>query len=63
VSTFESEDALLKAVSGLNSAAGFIQGRISRSMRLRLTPKLTFHADQGIREGFEITGKIRDLGT
>lgn len=49
------------AAAGLSSAAGFIQAQIARRVRLRLTPKLHFIADHGIREGFEMTERIKGL--
>ncbi|MEW6548391.1 MAG: 30S ribosome-binding factor RbfA [Spirochaetota bacterium] len=49
------------AAQGLNSAAGFIQSQIGRRVRLRLTPQLRFLEDKGIREGFEMTEKIKDI--
>ena len=61
VSTFKSEANLKKGVEGLQSAAGFIQSRLSREMRIRQTPRLRFHEDPGIREGFEMIKKIEGL--
>jgi ribosome-binding factor A len=53
--------ALDRAVDGLNNAAGFMQSRISKRIRSRLTPKLRFVADIGIREGFEMGERIKGL--
>ncbi len=61
VSTFKGSDALKEAVNGLNAAAGFIQSAIAKRLHIRLTPKLVFMADEGIREGFELGEKIKDL--
>lgn len=61
VSTFEGPEALEKCVRGLNSAAPFLQGLVARKMHLRLCPKLNFIADNGIREGFELTQKMKEL--
>lgn len=63
VSTFQDGDALDKGVAGLNHAAGFIQAGVSRRLHIRLTPKLVFLADHGIKEGFEMGEKIKDLFT
>jgi ribosome-binding factor A len=52
---------LTTAVRGLQSAAGFIQAQIARRMKTRLTPKLTFIGDRGIKEGFELTEKMKDI--
>lgn len=58
----EAADAAVDAAAqGLSSAAGFIQSQIARRVRLRLTPKLHFIADHGIREGFEMTERIKGL--
>ena len=61
VSTFKDEKALEDAVKGLNNAAGFIQSVIGKKLRIRLTPKLSFYADMGIKEGFELNEKIKGL--
>jgi ribosome-binding factor A len=61
ISTFKPEANLAKAVLGLQSAAGFIQSRLAREMRIRQTPRLRFHEDLSIREGFEMVRKIEDL--
>jgi ribosome-binding factor A len=52
---------IAEAVDGLKHAAGFIQAQISRRGKLRLTPKLTFVADYGIKEGFELNERIKGL--
>ncbi|TXT44172.1 MAG: ribosome-binding factor A [Spirochaetes bacterium] len=57
----EEEGAAALAAQGLNSAAGFIQSQIGRRVRLRLTPVLRFLEDRGIREGFEMTEKIKEI--
>ena len=61
ISTFKPETNLAKGVLGLQNAAGFIQSRLAREMRLRVTPRLRFHEDLSIREGFEMIKKIEDL--
>lgn len=57
----ESDRLLDAAVFGLQSAAGFIQAQIAKRIRVRLTPKLHFVADRGIREGFEMNERLRNL--
>jgi len=57
----EQETALDEAVAGLSHAAGFIQALIAKRVRLRLTPVLTFMPDRGVKEGLEITEKLKDL--
>lgn len=61
VSTFKPDTSLAKGVLGLNSAAGFIQSQLSQEMRLRQTPRLRFHEDLSVREGFEMVKKLEDL--
>jgi ribosome-binding factor A len=63
VSTFKSEENLARGVEGLRSAAGFIQAQLASLMRIRQTPKLRFHEDMSIKEGFEIIKKIEDLNS
>jgi ribosome-binding factor A len=63
VSTFKSEGKLAKGVEGLQSAAGFIQAHLASLMRIRQTPKLRFHEDTSLKEGFEIIQKIEDLNS
>jgi len=61
VSTFKPDANLERGVIGLQSAAGFIQSKLASEMRIRQTPRLRFHVDQSIREGFEMIKKIEDL--
>jgi ribosome-binding factor A len=61
VSTFRSETNLGRSVAGLQSAAGFIQARLAREIRIRQTPKLRFHADMGLKEEFELIKKIDEI--
>jgi ribosome-binding factor A len=61
VSTFKPEANLARGVEGLQNAAGFIQSRLASEMRIRVTPRLRFHEDLSISEGFEILKKIEDL--
>jgi ribosome-binding factor A len=61
VSSFKSEEGLLRGVDGLQSAAGFIQAKLSSLLRVRQTPRLRFHADNGPREGFALNKKIDDI--
>jgi len=45
----------------LQSAAGFIQAQLNLAMHIRQTPKLRFHEDHSLKEGFDIVKKIEDL--
>ena len=61
ISTFKTETNLAQGVVGLQSAAGFIQSQLAKEMRIRQTPRLRFHEDPSIREGFEMIKKIEEL--
>jgi ribosome-binding factor A len=52
-----------RGTAGLQSAAGFIQGELARAMRIRKMPRLRFHEDPGIREGFDLVKKIEALNS
>ena len=60
VSSFMSHKETLKGVQGLESAAGFIQTKLSKKLRLRQFPKLTFIMDSSIEEGFEMVRKLKE---
>jgi ribosome-binding factor A len=60
VSSYKSA-GLATGIAGLQSAAGFIQSQLAKMMHIRQTPRLRFHQDQGIREGFELVQKIEGL--
>jgi len=63
ISTFNSDAKLERGVEGLQSAAGFIQFNLGNEIRLRQTPRLRFHADFSIRQGFEMVQKIEELAS
>lgn len=63
VSSFQNEKKLQGSVEALNHAAGFIQRRLAKRLRLRTTPHLTFVADTSIAQGFEMTHKIEELNS
>jgi len=63
ISTFRPETNLARGVLGLQSAAGFIQSQLAKEMRIRQTPRLRFHEDLSIREGFEMVKKIEGLNS
>ena len=60
VSSFMSHKETLKCVKGLESAAGFIQTKLSKKLRLRQFPKLTFIMDSSIEEGFAMVQKLTE---
>ncbi|MDR2808447.1 MAG: 30S ribosome-binding factor RbfA [Spirochaetaceae bacterium] len=61
VSTFRPEGNLVRGVAGLQSATGFIQANLGATMHTRQTPRLRFHEDTGIKEGFELVQKLEAL--
>jgi ribosome-binding factor A len=50
-----------KAAEGLASAAGFIQSQLGETMRIRKIPRLRFHADTSITDGFNLIKKIEEV--
>jgi len=50
-----------RGVEGLQSAAGFIQSQLGSTMHIRKIPKLRFHTDTSISEGFDLIKKIEEL--
>ncbi|MCL2184977.1 MAG: 30S ribosome-binding factor RbfA [Treponema sp.] len=50
-----------KEVEGLQSAAGFIQSQLGQTMHIRKIPKLRFHGDTSIGDGFDLIKKIESL--
>lgn len=61
ISSCKPDANLSRGVEGLQSAAGFIQSRLAEEIRLRQTPRLRFHEDLSLREGFDMVRKIGDL--
>ncbi|PWM38379.1 MAG: 30S ribosome-binding factor RbfA [Clostridiales bacterium] len=54
-----SEEDMLR---GLKSSGSYIRGALSRGLRLRYTPELSFHADPSIKYGLHINEKLHELG-
>ena len=48
-------------VKGLKAATGFIRRELARSLNLRITPELTFHADTSIVYGAHIASILNGL--
>ena len=49
------------SLEGANSAAGYIQHLVGKSIRIRNTPRIRFHLDSSIEEGVRMVGLIEDL--
>ena len=45
----------------LERATGFLQHEIAEALKLRFTPKLTFHLDESLEEGMRIEGILKEL--
>jgi ribosome-binding factor A len=43
------------ALAGLQSAHGFLQGKIASELRMKRTPTLTFHYDESVARGVRIS--------
>ncbi len=63
VSSFLAQGTTKKGVTGLQSAAGFIQSVLGKKLRLRQFPHLSFIFDDSIRAGFEMVHKLDNLVT
>lgn len=61
VSSFLPDGEIEKGVIGLNSAAGFIQTFISKKMRIRKFPKMTFIKDESMKGGFNMVNRLTRL--
>ncbi|MDR2632295.1 MAG: 30S ribosome-binding factor RbfA [Treponema sp.] len=61
VSHCKPQGNLGKGVAGLQSAAGFIQSQLAGQMHIRQTPRLRFHEDSSIQEGFGLIQKLEAL--
>ena len=61
VSYYGDEAVLAATVAALNHAAGYVQARIGRHLRMRHTPRLRFIADTSIGDGFRITQQLKDI--
>ncbi len=61
VSGYLSEKKLEKGVEGLNNAAGFLQSKLARRVRLKSTPRLRFFVDHSVERAFEVTQTIDSL--
>jgi ribosome-binding factor A len=55
VSVLGGESEREKALAGLRSSHGFLQGRIAAELRMKRTPTLTFHYDESVDRGVRIS--------
>jgi ribosome-binding factor A len=61
VSCLMDDGSLENSVKALQSAAGFIQGRLAQALKTRNTPKLTFVADTTEREAQKMNELLEKL--
>jgi ribosome-binding factor A len=55
VSVLGGESEREKALAGLRSSHGYLQGRIAAELRMKRTPTLTFHYDESVDRGMRIS--------
>jgi ribosome-binding factor A len=55
------EDARLRALEGLKSAAGFLRTRIAKALATRTIPELHFELDRGLEHAARINAMLADL--
>ena len=51
-----------RSLSGLRSAAGFIKAQVTRRLKLRVAPELTFVFDPSIEVADRLTALLRNAG-
>jgi len=61
VSNIRSDTNIEHCAQGMQSAAGFIQSQLSTALKIRKIPRLRFHPDTSIREGFDMIKKLEEL--
>ncbi len=61
VSRYGDRAAVSESVAALNHAAGFIQGVLAKRIPMRTFPRLTFHLDNAMENGFRVAQKLRDI--
>jgi len=49
------------SLTGLQSAAGYLQGKVARRMETRYTPHLEFVLDLGVKQSLEISRILREV--
>lgn len=55
------EEEKLRAVEGLQSAAGFLRSRVARSLSSRTTPELHFELDRGLEHASRIDALLAEI--
>jgi len=55
------EEARERALEGLQSAAGFLRGRVAKALATRTIPELHFELDRGLEHAARINAVLADL--
>jgi ribosome-binding factor A len=55
------QEARRRSLAGLQSAAGFIRGQLTRRLRLRYAPELTFIPDTTVEEADRLASILKDV--
>jgi ribosome-binding factor A len=61
VSVLGDDDARAESLTALRAAHGFLQGRVSHSLRLKHTPALTFDYDESVDRGMRISELLDEV--
>jgi ribosome-binding factor A len=61
VSIFGEQKVKDETIRGLNSARGFIRKEISKKIRLRYIPEISFHFDESIERGSRVLQIINEV--
>ncbi len=61
VSVLSDTEVKDEIIDTLNHAGGFIQKLISKRVRLKNTPRLTFHRDDSLERGFKMNQMLNNL--
>ena len=62
VSVLGDERERVKTLAGLASSHGLVQAAIAREMRLKRTPTLSFHYDEGPERGIRLSRLLKGEG-
>jgi ribosome-binding factor A len=60
VSVLGDEAERARVLAGLDSSRGLLQGAIAREMRLKRTPTLSFHYDEGPERGIRLSRLLEE---
>ena len=61
ISVLGDEEVRKATLEGLQSAVGFMKGRLAREINLRNTPEITFIMDQSIEYGVNMSRRIDEV--